>query len=416
MDSHLTSCDSVNFSDLAVFKVISNLNWKSAQGPDRLPPFLFKSLVQVLCTPISLLFSLIFQTGSIPDMWKTAIVTPIFKKGPSSHPGNYRPISLTCSLGKIYEAVVKTELLAHFKTNNLVTRHQHGFLEGHSTTTNMLETVLDWSNCVDNKGVVKVLYVDFANAFLTVSIPKLLYKLKNVGVGGNLLSTIESFLTGRTQRVRVGSCVSADLDLISGVPQGSILGPFLFLIYINDLPSCLNVNFRAKLFADDLKSYNLTDYRIAPDDTQSVLDAVLDWSHTWQMNLATHKCGSLLLKGNIHYDDTNELHIGDDSLAVLNVAKDLGILIDRDLKFSSHIDAIIGKAKQRIYLILKSFHIRDIKPLTFAYTAYILPILDYGSSVWSPSGLARISTGWRAFSATLRSVCAVSLMSHTGKG
>src|ERR1043165_4915324 len=214
-----------------------------------------------------------------------------------------------------------------------------------------------------------------------------MYKLKKVGITGLLYSCIESFLTNRIQRVKVGNATSESLSLVSGTPQGSVLGPFLFLLYINDLPYVFIDEFRSKLFADDLKSYNMFDYRVNPDSVQFALDSLVSWSKSWQLQLSVPKCGSVLLKGKSPFEDTNELVIDNNPLAVFESVKDLGVILDNNLSFSLHIDGVVSKAKQRMFLIFKSFVSRDIGLLAFAYKAYILPIVDYCSTIWFPNKL-----------------------------
>jgi ribonucleases P/MRP protein subunit RPP40 len=252
---------------------------------------------------------------------------------------------------------------------------------------------------------VKIIYFDFEKAFDSVSVPKLLYKLRHFGIRGRLFSCIESFLTNRSQRVRVGNCLSNSLSVISGVPQGSVLGPFLFLLFINDLPDIIDDGFHAKLFADDLKSYNIFDYRVNPSAVQISLDSVSAWADKWQLRLSTSKCGSLLLNNNSWFEDETNLLLGNNSLAVFDTVKDLGVIVDSNLSFSPHIDSVISKAKQRIYLIFKSFESRDIALFTFAYKTYILPILDYCSSIWSPykfSAIDRLENVQRFFTKRLK--------------
>ena len=324
---------------------------------------------------------LIFQSGKLPDAWKMALVKPIFKKGSSSDPNNYRPISLTSIVCKIFEAIIKKYLVSYLATS-LISKHQHGFLERHSTTSNLMECVNDWTLALDNKKFVKILYVDFAKAFDVVSVPKLMYKLGKYGIKGLLFSCIESFLTNRSQRVSVGNAISESLPLISGTPEGSVLGPFLFLLFINDLPDLYYDGLRAKLFADDLKSYNLFDYRNNPDNIQASLDSLMAWSKSWQLQLAVSKCGSLLLKGNSSFVDKHELFMNYNPLDVHERVKDLGVLVDSNLNFSAQIDSIVVKAKQRTFLIFKSFESRDVTLFVFAYKTCILPILDYCSTIW----------------------------------
>jgi len=280
--------------------------------------------------------------------------------------------------------------LTYFNTFSLISKDQHGFLANHSTTTNLLECLNDWTSSLDQKHFVKVLYFDYAKAFDVVSIPKLMFKLSKLGIKSQLYSCINSFLTNRTQRVMVGNATSGCLNLISGTPQGSVLGPFLFLLYVNDLPEIFQSDFRAKLFADDLKSYNIFDYRSNSDSVQASLDSLYAWSKSWQLQLAISKCGKILLKGNSNFVDENDLLIGDNPLAVLESIKDLGILVDSKLNFSAQIDSIVSRAKQRMFLIFKSFQSRDVTLFVFAYKTYILPIIEYCSTIWFPYKLEDI--------------------------
>src|ERR1043165_5205028 len=224
-DVHLST---IYFNKNDVHEIINNMNANSAPGPNGFRPILLKNLNNFLCLPLSILFMLIFQSGKLPDAWKLALVKPIFKKGSSSDPNNYRPISLTSIVCKIFEAIIKKYLVSYLATYSLISKHQHGFLERHSTTSNLMECLNDWTLALDNKKFVKILYVDFAKAFDVVSVPKLMYKLGKYGIKGLLFSCIESFLTNRSQRVCVGNAISESLPLISGTPQGSVWGRFYF--------------------------------------------------------------------------------------------------------------------------------------------------------------------------------------------
>jgi len=259
--------ENISFQDTCVIKKLNNLKLSCSPGPDKIPAVLLIKLKNQLASPLAIMFNLIFKSGNLPDEWKIGIVKPLFKKGSSSDASNYRPISLTCIICKIFESIVKDHILSFLSKFNCISRDQHGFLKGHSTITNLLECFNDWSTSLDQKAGVGVLYMDFAKAFDVVSIPKLLLKLEKFGIGGLVLSCITSFLTGRSQRVKLGSVFSESLHLVSGVPQGSVLGPFLFILYINDLPNVVDVDLQSKLFADDLKLYNKPAY--CPDKTRT---------------------------------------------------------------------------------------------------------------------------------------------------
>ena len=249
----------------------------------------------------------------------------------------------------------------------MISKDQHEFFFKHSVVTNLMESLNDWTSNLENKSTVKILYIDFAKAFDSVSIPKLLQKLINFGIEGLLISCIKSFLTDRHQRVKVGKEFSGELSLVSGVPQGSVLGPFLFLLFINDLPMIFDKQVQSKLFADDLKSYNQDDYRLNSHSTQTSLDLLNDWAKTWQLKMAIPKCGSLLLKGCASFLDSENLYIDNMLLPAFESVNDLGVIIDSDLSFTAHITGVISKSKQRIYLLLKAFQSRNIALMVFAY-------------------------------------------------
>ncbi len=405
------SFDSISFTTSRVLKVISKLKKNSAAGPDGFAPIIFMSLKASLAYPLSLLFTAIFQNGVLPDEWKKAIVTPMFKKGKSSDPNNYRPISLTCVCCKLFESVIKDQLLSYLTLYSLITDTQHGFLQKHSTITNLAESLNNWTMSLEKKIPVKVLYIDFEKAFDKVSVPKLLHKLEHLGISGLLLQCIRSFLTQRTQAVRIDGVQSRFLRVISGVPQGSVLGPFLFLLFINDLPDIFDPSFRDKLFADDLKLYKSIDNSDDNLGFQLALNQLSDWCNRWQLKLSVAKCGSLFLRGSTTPNDNQDLFIDGNSLTLFESTKDLGVTIDSRLSFTAHIDEAVSKAKSRCYLLLKSFRNRNIRLMVFAFKVYVLPLLDYCSTIWCPyklNDIDRIEAVQRSFTKKLEGLATLS--------
>src|SRR5664279_2488391 len=250
------------------------------------------------------------SVGRTPSCWAHAIVTPIYKGGNASELSNYRPISLTSVACKIMERIIVADLLDYLRTNNAISNQQHGFLSGKSTSTNLLEALNDWTLAIKDKKAVTVAYIDYQKAFDAVSHSKLLIKLGAYGITGNVLKWIGCFLANRTQQTRVGSALSDIGSLISGVVQGSVIGPLLFLLFINDVvPLLTDEHCACKLYADDLKLY--TTLQLTEDATilQTKLDDLCMWSDLWQLRISFKKCASKSIHnangGASMYIDTN---------------------------------------------------------------------------------------------------------------
>lgn len=401
-----------------VVSCILKLKLNSAAGCDGLPPVLCKKLASVLSCPLAMLFNLIIQTGAVPDMWKIANVTPIFKKGVSSCPGNYRPVSITNVLGKLFEAGIKMHLMNFVRTNKLISSAQHGFLANKSTCSNLLEAVNDWTKLLDVRADIVVAYVDLAKAFDRVSIPKLLHRLEHFGICGRLLSCIGSFLIGRQQRVKVGCCFSDLKTVISGVPQGSVLGPTLFILYINDIVKSFPPEVRANLFADDIKAYSGLFGDADRAAFASSLTALSDWCERWQLPISCNKSSLFQISNKHDKSSPRTFSLAGNVLDAPVVIKDLGVNFDNRLSFSGHVTEIIGKSRQRLFLLYKCFLSKDPPTLIHAYKAYVLPLLDYCSPVWSPhltKDVRRLESVQRLFTKRLHGYEALSYPERLNK-
>ena len=270
-----TKLDNINVDENAVEKLLRQVKETKSHGPDGIHPKFIKETSKSLSKPVSILFKKSLEEGHLPTAWKEANITPIHKKGPKHQVGNYRPISLTSILCKILERLIRDEIMDHMES--LFTKHQHGFRKGHSCVTQLIEVIEDWTNELDQHNKVDAIYLDFQKAFDTVPHKRLLRKLQGYGISGSLLRWLESFLVGRKQKVVLNGEESDWTNVTSGIPQGSVLGPILFLIYINDLPDV--VNNIVKLFADDTKIYAKVNTKEQEENLQSDIDNLMEWSN-----------------------------------------------------------------------------------------------------------------------------------------
>jgi hypothetical protein len=378
----------INFSIDDVYRILRRMKPKTSKGPDGYSAVFLKSLASSIAFPLTILFSESFCTGTIPSVWKQALVIPSFKKGLASDPNNYRPISLTCICCKVMESVIKEQVLSFLLKHNKITKQQHGFLARHSTCTELLESTNEWLLKLNSKSSVDIIYVDFRRAFDSVVHAKLLCKLQNNGICGKLLCWIAAFLSGRSQSVLVGDSVSNRVSVISGVPQGSVLGPLLFLVFINDLCDIFGPDIKIKLFADDAKIYMAINNIVDHDVLQQGLNELLHWADIWQLQVSVPKC-SVLHLGNRNSCMTYDLN-GVVMPGVKSIV-DLGVTVDSNLRYKLHINNIVIKAHQRACLIMRCFKSRDPTLLFKAFCVYVRPLVEYCVPVWSPRYIADIN-------------------------
>ena len=260
---------------------------------------------------------------------------------------------------------------------------QHGFIIGRSCITQLISTLEEWTAILDNGGQVDAIYMDFMKAFDKVPHERLLHKLEGYGVKGNVLKWIRSFLCHRTQKVVVCGSQSDWAEVTSGIPQGTVLGPTLFLAYINDLPQ--TTSSPIVLFADDTKAFRQINGVTDCLELQADLNKLQDWANKWQMKFHPEKCRVLRMGSNpppFEYPMT-ENNITT-TLEVSPVEKDLGVLVDHRLKFKQHITATINKGNQMLGLIRRSFQHLDSQNMLLLYKGMVRPILEYGNTIWYP--------------------------------
>ncbi len=377
------SIDALHTSPEEVLKKLKDLKPDKSPGPDGLHPRVLRETSDVLCTPLSMLFNKSFEESVLPPDWKNSHVTPIFKKGPRNQCSNYRPVSLTAIVCKLCESIVRDVIMDHLIKNNLLSDCQHGFIPGRSCVTQLL-TMLDmWTRILDDYGTIDVAYLDFCKAFDVVPHERLLRKIEGYGINGTIADWIRSFLSDRKQRVLVNGCASGWAPVTSGIPQGSVLGPLLFLIFINDMPDA--VHSTLLMFADDAKVFrqvnDLEDRQILQQD----LDELTQWATKWQMKFNAAKCKIMHL-GYGNTDQKYYLHeMGQPyELQVTKEEKDLGVIVDPDLTFAKHVEMKVNKANKLLGLIRVSYSYLDKESMTLLFKGLIRPHLEYANVVWSP--------------------------------
>ena len=364
-----------------VSKIIKNLDMNKSTGPDEVHNKMLLKGVDVLSEPLASLFNRSINEGTFPMIWKTAHVTPIYKlKGDKNVCTNYRPISLLSCIGKVLERCIHGHIFEFLNTNCLLTLSQSGFIPYDSTTFQLLTMYDDFCKSLDNKIVSQCVYFDISKAFDRVWHKGLIRKLYAIGVRGLLLSWFKDYLANRTQAVVVKGKKSSYLDISSGVPQGSVLGPLLFLIYINDIVR--DIESIIKLFADDTSIYlSIDDPERRTYILNSDLTKIMKWAETWKVDFNPQKT-ELMTFSNRRNTDTRPLNFCGQILAETSQHKHLGVILQNDCKWDNHIYFIIGKIKVHT-ACLKSYKYKlSRKTLETMYKSFILPHFDYSDVVW----------------------------------
>ena len=295
----------ISITQHGIQKMLENLNPHKATGPDDICPLFLKTLASSIPPILMIVHKKSYNTGKLPDDWKSANVVPVFKKGNTSLAANYRLIFLTCVSCKIMEDIITSNVMRHASTHNILYHLQHGFRDKRSCETQLLEFQNGIVANMNNGKQTDVIMVDFAKAFDKVGHRRLIEKTKYYGVGGKTNKWIEDFLAGRSQRVVLDGEKSYNADVLSGVPQGSVLGPCLFLFYINDMPEGLHQETTVRLFADDTIAYLAVTNNQDAEKLQEDLTKLEKWEQTWQMKFHPDKCQVPTItrkKEPIHFD------------------------------------------------------------------------------------------------------------------
>ena len=369
-----------------VTEAIKIVKSNKAPGPDLISPRLYKEGADQLVPHLRKLFNLSLAVGEFPVAWKRSNVTAIHKKDDRANPGNYRPISLLNYDGKLMERCIHKHVSNYLIEHFVITPNQSGFQAGDSTVNQLLYICNEISNALDNNKELRIVFLDISKAFDRVWHKGLLFKLKSVGISGNLLNWFTNYLSDRYQRVCIRNATSSWKKISAGVPQGSILGPLLFVIFINDIVN--DINSFIRLFADDTCIFEIVDDPIASaavlnDD----LKKILIWAKTWLVLFNAIKTEVLLATKKRIKLYHPPLFMGDTQIKEVLKHKHLGLMISSDFTWNSHTKIIQEKAFKRLGALRRHKFDLDRRSLSKSYTTFVRPMLEYSDIIWDNCNL-----------------------------
>ncbi|CAB4025778.1 Hypothetical predicted protein, partial [Paramuricea clavata] len=364
-----------------VEKQLASLDAKKASGPDGIPPWFLKEKASQIAPILTDIYQESISSGSLPGKWKEANVCAVFKKGKKCDPGNYRSISLTCIASKVLEHIVHSHLMKHLERHRILIDNQHGFRAKRSTETQLICTTHDITNAIQQNKQANLAILDFSKAFDKVPHQRLLTKLEYYGIRDPLQEWFKSFLIDRSQVVVCDGATSTPITVTSGVPQSTVLGPVLFLLYINDLAEELKSTVR--LFADDALLYCFIESDVDADSLQADLCKLEEWQDRWQMEFNSTKCKVMCITTKKNIIKKQYMFCGQ----ILEEVEDhpyLGVMFDNKMKWSSHISNTTRKANVVLHVIKRNLWNcpRDVKEV--AYKSLVRPTLEYASTAWDP--------------------------------
>jgi hypothetical protein len=383
----------INFiTPFEVSKIIHHLHANKSTGLDGISPKIIKICKDVISPILANIINLCISQGIFPDIFKFARVIPIHKGSDKDDPSNYRPISILPTLSKIFERHIATQLQNYFHVTNILHPNQSGFRKNHSCQTALIRIVDTWVNAIDCNELVGTVFIDLKKAFDLVDHQILLHKLKLYHFSNNAINLFASYLSNRMQLVKHGEWRSDFLPVTTGVPQGSILGPLLFILYINDIS--LNISSPIDMYADDATLHvNDRNIQVIEQKLQNDLNVIDTWCHKNNMAVNPSKTTCMVITSKRQANRETDLKLFINHVQIKNVKcqKLLGIYIDNTLSWKEHINKTCSKVVSKISLLKRISYFLTSEMKQLFYNAYIVPILDYGCVIWSHANTSALN-------------------------
>lgn len=387
--NHKLNCVNISSYSIDIKEIIDHLlhaQDKLSIGPDGIPLYLLKKCLFTIAIPLQILFNLSLNSGIFPCFWKEGFLIPIHKAGPKDNVKNYRAVCNQSEIPKLFDYLISKKLM--WDTKSIINSDQHGFLSGRSTTTNLLIYEHFIMEALEQKLQVDSVYTDFTKAFDQVNHDLLIAKLHSFGIDGCVLGWINSYLKNRTQYVKYVGSISSSINVSSGVPQGSHLGPLLFNLFIDDIGQTVK-NSKMLMFADDLKLFRIVSSFDDANLLQGDLNSLSLWCDINLLKLNVDKCYRITFHR--MNSPVNFLYrIGDHELKLTDTMKDLGVIFDSKMTFKPHFSNIVARALKILGFVIRTSKLFSIDTCKLLYCSLVRNILEYGSIIWNPHYLVDI--------------------------
>lgn len=381
---NLPALPNLEVTTSGIHNLILNLDVTKSSGPDGIPNMFLKRYSEWCAYYLTVIFKKSLTSATVPKLWKLADVVPVFKSGNKKIIPNYRPISLLSTSSKLLEHIIHKHIVEYLNANNVLSRSQHGFRAGYSTVTQLLEFTHDIASSLNNRGQLDAIFIDYSKAFDLVCHTKLLVKLRAYFGQCRLVDWIADYLRLRSQFVSFNCAKSSEVQITSGVPQGSVLGPLLFIMFINDVADIIgDTAVKLRMYADDCVIYNTISNAHDQVELNNVFSLFCNWSETWQMSINFKKTVVMTFSNKKR---PLPFTYASDNVTLTHVAefKYLGVTLTTNLKWHKHVETICNKALRKLWYLRRTLSNSTKECKLTAYKTLVRPILEYGSVVWSP--------------------------------